>query len=115
MLTILYHILVPTEAPEHLRNTSIDDRMIVVQWEPVKCSHRNGETTGYSVTYYPAGQMLKSTMRNVSHYNFTARGLVFNTRYVFEVQAINNYGFGLPANKILRTSIVQGKLIHFSS
>ena len=67
------------------------------------------------MTYYPAGQMLKTTMTNISNNKFTARGLVFDTEYVFEVLAINSYGFGPPANKTLRTSVIQGRLINFSS
>ena len=110
MFTVIvrYLFLVPTGEPENLRGISIDDRTIVIQWEPVECSHRNGETTGYSVTYYPAGKMQKSMTRNISHNNFTARGLVFSTTYVFEVQAFNRYGSGPPANTTIQTLALQG-------
>lgn len=86
--------------------------MIVIQWEPVECSHRNGDILGYTVTYYPAGEMMKSMVTYTSYSTFTAMGLVFNTIYVFEVQAINSYGSGPPASATLQTSLtLQGKYI----
>ena len=115
MFNFFLLFLVPTGAPKNLTESFIDDRTITIQWETVDCGHRNGEITGYSVTYYPAGQMLKTTMTNISNNIFTARGLIFDTKYVFEVQAINSYGFGPPASKTLQTSVVQGRLINFSS
>ena len=106
--------LVPTGAPKNLRESSINDRIIIIQWEPVECSHRNGEIIGYTVTYYPAGEMLKSIVTYTSDSTFTAMGLVFNTTYMFEVRAINSYGSGPPASATLQTSLtLQGKYIIF--
>ena len=85
--------------------------MIIIQWEPVKCSHHNGEIIGYNVTYYPTGEMLKSMVTYASDSTFTAVGLRFDIWFVFEVQAINSYGTGPPASITLETSGLQGKYI----
>ena len=89
----------------------VNDRKIIIQWEPVECSQRNGKIIGYNVTYYPAGKnstMPKSVVIYASHSTFSATNLVFNTTYVFEVQAINSYGTGPPANTTLQTLALQG-------
>ena len=89
----------------------VNDREITIQWESVECSQRNGEIIGYNVTYYPAGEnsMPNSMVTQASDSTFFAMDLVFNTTYVFEVQAINSYGTGPPANANVRTSILQGR------
>ena len=95
--------------PTILNESAINDRTIIIQWEPVECSHRNGKIVGYTVIYYPAGEMPKSMVTNVSDSSFIAMGLVFETEYIFEIQAINNYGTGPSANTAHRTSALQGK------
>ena len=54
-------------------------------------------------------------MTNVPDSNFIARGLVFNTNYTFEVQAINSYGTGPPADITVQTLPLQGINYNFSS
>ena len=103
-----HFFLVPTRAPKNLRESLINDRMIIIQWDPVECSHRNREIIGYTVTYYPAREMLKSM---VTDSTFTAMGLVFSTTYMFEVRAINSYGTGPPASITPETTALQGKYI----
>ena len=106
-------LLVPTGAPENLRETFVDDRTITIQWEPVECSHRNGEIIGYNVTYYLAGEMQKS--RSMVSYDldsiFSAMRLIFDMEYVFEVQAVDSYGTGPPASITVWTLDLQGKII----
>ena len=89
----------------------VNDREIIIQWEPVECNQRNGEIIGYNVIYHPAGDnsMPKSVVIHAADGTFSATGLIFNTMYVFEVQAINSYGAGPPANANVRTSALQGR------
>ena len=89
----------------------VNDREITIQWEPVECSQRNGEIIGYNVTYYPVGEtsMPKSVVIHASDSTFTAMELIFNTTYVFEVQAVNSYGIGPSAIANVRTSALQGR------
>ena len=103
--------LVPTGAPINLNGMVVNDREITIQWEPVECSQRNGEIIGYNVIYHPAGDnsMPKSVVIHASDSTFTATGLVFDTVYAFEVQAINSYGIGPPANANVQTSTLQGR------
>ena len=89
----------------------VNDRQITIQWEPVECSQRNGEIIGYNVTYYPGGEnSMPKFVAHASDGTFTATGLVFETTYVFEVQAINSYGTGPPAiSPNVQTSALQGR------
>ena len=103
------YYIVPTGVPNNLGESLINDRMIAIQWEPVECSQRNGAIQGYSVLYYPLGDnMVNSTVANVSGGEYTAKGLVFDTEYAFEVRAINSYGAGPPATSIAQTSSLIG-------
>ena len=99
--------------PTNLNGMVVNDREITIlnQWESVECSQRNGEIIGYNVTYYPGGEksMPKFVVIHASDSTFTATDLVFYTVYVFEVQAINSYGTGPPANANVRTSTLQGR------
>ena len=110
-----FSFLAPTGAPKNFTESLINERTITIQWEPVECSQRNGEITDYNVTYHPAGEnvmpRLISVVIHASDSTFSATDLVFNTIYVFEVQAINTYGTGPPANAIVRTSTLQGRHI----
>jgi hypothetical protein len=110
---IIYCIsfLAPTGAPKNLTESLINDRTVTIQWKPVECSNHNGEIIGYNVTYYPNRErlMAKSVVIHASDSTFTAMGLVFDTTYVFEVQAINSYGIGPPANADVLTSVLQGR------
>ena len=93
----------------------INDRTITIQWESVNCSQRNGEIIGYNMAYHPAGENVMprsiSVVIHASDSTFSATDLVFNTTYVFEVQAINDYGTGPPANINVLTSALQGRHI----
>ena len=65
------------------------------------------------MTYYPAGEMQKS--RSIVTFDldstFSAMRLIFDMEYVFEVQAVNSYGTGPPANITVQTSALQGEII----
>ena len=116
---MIYHhtytvsILAPSRAPENLRVIFTDDTSIVIQWEPVECAHRNGEITGYNVTYYPRTEMHNSMTLIVpeSDRMFTATGLLFENEYIFEVQAFSRlYGSGSSANIAQSTQSIKGEL-----
>ena len=67
---------------------------------------------GYNVTYGPASEIERSMTVVVSDYLFTAVGLLFDTRYIFEVRALSReYGYGPPACITVSTSSLQGKLL----
>ena len=111
------YYIVPTGVPNNLGESLINDRMIAIQWEPVECSQRNGAIQGYSVLYYPLNDnnnMVNPTVANVSGSKYTAKGLVFDTQYAFEVRAIGGYGPGPPATSTAQTSnLIGGKNLLF--
>lgn len=84
---------VPSAAPQHLNNISVDITNITIQWEEVQCLQRNGQINQYKVTYYPtadddnpSSELLEESHR---HRTFTAVGLPPQTSYTFEVEAVN--------------------------
>ena len=105
--------LAPSGAPQDLHINFTDDTTIVIEWKPVECRHRNGEITGYNVTYYHGTEMNKMTlMLPESEHTFTATGLIFNTMYTFEVVALSQqYGAGPSATAMVTTLPVQGRFI----
>lgn len=105
-------LLAPPGTPQNLRETSVSDTSITIQWEPVNCSDCNGNITGYNVTYGPASEIKRSMTVAVSDYSFTAVDLLFDTWYIFEVCAFRReYGYGPPACVTVTTSFLQGKVL----
>ena len=107
---VMHTFLAPSGAPQNLRINFTDDTTIAIEWEPVECRHRNGEITGYTVTYYHEREMNQMTlMLPESEHTFTATGLLFNTMYTFEVAALSQqYGAGPSATAMATTLPVQG-------
>ncbi len=100
--------LAPSGAPQNLGIISTDDTTIVIGWKPVECRYRNGDITGYNVTYYHGAEMMTQMLPESDH-TFTATGLLFSTMYTFEVVALSRqYGAGPSANTTKNTSGLQG-------
>ena len=63
-------------------------------WEPITCTERNGEITGYRVKYFHqqgGGVVSENTTTNR---NFTATELRPHTKYIFQVAGFNTNGTG---------------------
>ena len=104
----MHTFLAPSGAPQNISELFSDDTTIVFEWEPVECRHRNGEITGYTVTYYHGAERTTLTLPESEH-TFTATGLIFNTTYTFEVEALSQqYGAGPSATAMATTLPVQG-------
>ena len=101
---IVLLITAPSGTPQNLENTSISDTSITIQWEPINCRDRNGIITSYYVTYYSTSEMQKSVTEFVTDHAYTAMGLLFEQKYVFNVQGISGeYGLGPPASITVTT------------
>lgn len=112
----MHTFLAPSGAPKNLNETFTDDTTIVIEWEPVDCRHRNGEITGYNVTYYPRTEIYSSVTLFVSEpdHIFIATGLLFEKEYIFEVQAIGqHYGSGSSAIIAQNTRPIQGEWVSY--
>ena len=105
----MHTFLASSGAPQNLR-INFTDTTITIEWEPVECRHRNGEITGYNVTYYHGTEMNRITlMLPESEHTFTATGLLFTTVYTFKVTALSQqYGAGPSATAMATTLPVRG-------
>ena len=93
-------------------NTIARDGAITIHWEPIECRHRNGEIVGYKVIYYPSSDMSMSESVEVTEtsHTFSATGLMCNTEYVFQVQAISrDNGTGPPTSITINTLLLEGQ------
>ena len=90
---LYYYALAPSEAPLHVRKLKETSSSITVQWEPVKCIHRNGDITHYNVRYKKEGSAHAPTI-SLSR-EMTITGLDMSSNYTIEVAAVNNAGIGI--------------------
>ena len=81
------------------------------------CHERNGEITGYNITYYPniySNQRISLNVSGISKSSrvFVAYNLSPQTSYTFEVRAINNVSVGPATRETFDTAIPEsdGKL-----
>ena len=103
---------VPTVPPIVINTTTISTN-ITVQWEPVKCIHRNGNITSYSVRVIRNGEIVKNV--SVSGYigNVTISELSPSTEYNISVAAVNSNGTGVYSDDTPVTT--EGKVFRFAS
>ena len=75
---------------------------ITLQWGEVDCIHRNGDITGYTVSYREVGRENKTQAENVTGdvTQTTISGLVPNTLYHIQVAAVNSAGEGVSSEGI---------------
>ena len=100
---------VPTGPPIVINTTTISTN-ITVQWEPVKCIHRNGNIT---VRVIRNGEIAKNV--SVSFYigNVTISELSPSTEYNISVAAVNRNGTGVYSDDTPVTT--EGKVFRFAS
>ena len=94
---------VPTGPPIVINTTTISTN-ITVQWEPVKCIHRNGNITDYLVLVMRNEEIAKNV--SVSFYigNVTISELSPSTEYNVSVAAVNSNGTGIYSDDISVTT-----------
>ena len=90
---------------------------IHIVWDRINCNERNGEITGYDVTYYPtmySGYRISDYVAGTSETNrqYTATQLTPLTNYTFVVTAVSSYNehsFSLNASTTYETNRTSGK------
>lgn len=108
----------PSGFPSILLNVSAFSTNVTVNWSHIDCIDQNSEITGYSVSYYQGDGDGEEGIEEVvvmgtndSDRIYTATRLHPQTRYNFEVAAVNNYRQRGPTqNLTVITSIPEGKL-----
>ena len=95
----------PTAAPTSVTTSSGTFSSITVRWDPVNCTERNGDITGYSVRYGVQGSAVGDrTVEMVSGDSsggmYVISGLSAATMYAVEVAAVNSVETGVYSNPI---------------
>ena len=102
----------PSTAPTSVSVSEVTSSSITVQWGAVDCIHRNGDITGYTLSYGVQGNGSTQTV-NVSGGEATQTiisELTPSTNYSIEVAAVNSVGTGVYSNLIFH--LTQGTSSH---
>ena len=105
-----YSITVPSAAPVDvvISNQTIETTSsITVRWEPVPCTHRNGDISGYIVMFRELDSGSVYLERRTSGTEVKVTGLKPSTQYEISVAAINSIGTGPIINTSFDTAIIR--------
>ena len=105
----------PSAPPTDVLISDKNPFTITINWRPVKCIHRNGDITGYSVRYGIQGNGSMQTV-NVSggdSTNTSISELKSSTIYSIEVAAVNSAGIGMYSNPLKNITSVAGDWFQF--
>ena len=96
-----------------MRTLLVSSRNITVVWDPIACTERNGEITGYTVQFYqPEGGVVSENTTN--NRNFTVTELQPFTSYIFQVAGFNINGTGPFAETTHFTTRETGIYLHIT-
>ena len=106
----------PSAPPTSVDTSDVTSSTIALQWGPVDCIHRNGDTTGYSVLYGVQGNVSPQTMSVTGGdtNETTISGLNSATNYSIEVAAVNGAGTGDYSNSTSAITFGTYNLIYFA-
>ncbi len=112
LITVLlhvYHILVPSEAPQ-ITSHSFTATSFTVSWNRESCLSRNGPDRYYIVKFHEMGStqvsessIIDINIQNISNRIFSANTLNPVTSYIIQVAYINTRGSSPNANLIIST------------
>ena len=94
-----YYHTVPNTEPS-INSVILTSTSVNVTWDPIACSERNGEITGYAVEF----QEQRVRGEEVVNRSFTASGLRPYTNYTFRVAGVNINGTGPFSNTTIITT-----------
>ena len=100
MLILVFHVA-PTGAPRNV-TPSIPSRSIMVTWNTIECSERNGIITSYTVVFQEQGGA--NVPGNTVDRTFSATELTPFTNYTFQVAGVNNVATGPLTDMITITT-----------
>ena len=95
----------PSAGPDNIIPYDVVPRSFSVQWGMVRCIHRNGDITGYSVRYgeVESGIIDTPSMENADIFNTSFSGVMPDTRYSVEVAGVNSNRVGVYQSIIVTT------------
>ena len=91
--------LAPSAAPSSLRRTEVTTSTATIQWDTVKCIHRNGDITGYLVWCNNGTRQTEDTKTE-----YLIIGLNHSTTYTIQVAAVNSAGTGVYSEQLSITT-----------
>jgi len=106
-------ILAPTRGPANLRAVRITSTTIYIAWDPVPCSHRNVEITGYKVTLHTLHNGYLQKSATTSQERLESDHLLPGTTYNLIVSPVHSLR-NVPQShsKVeLKTSISKGSYV----
>ena len=83
----------PSGAPRNVSTLLVSSQSITVVWDPIACTERNGEITGYTVVFHKQGDSSIVPVNTPNQY-FIANTLQPFTNYTFRVAGLNINGTG---------------------
>ena len=86
----------PSAAPTSVRVSEVTTSTITIQWDTVKCIHRNGDITGYLV-WYGDGNPRQTEDTKME---YLIIGLNHSTTYTIQVAAVNSAGTGVYSQQL---------------
>ena len=103
--------------PQSLHVESSNFTSIHILWGRVNCTERNGEISGYNISYFPSSYRSYKKLDNISgtsamERQYVATRLTPLTHYTFMVTAVSSYNgssFSLPASVRFQTNRTSGK------
>ena len=106
-------IIVPARPPANLTPTVVTSTSITMAWDPVPCSHRNTDITGYNVVYSIdlKHSDLVTNLGTTNTEYLKATGLIPRISYTFFVTPLHNLNNINPNGSLtVTTTISPGKL-----
>jgi len=85
--------LAPTKPPANIRSVAVTSTSISIAWDPVPCSYRNTNITGYSVSYNVEANNFNITINlgTTDEKYMKATGLIPGTSYMFIITPMQNF------------------------
>ena len=89
---------VPSAPPQDIVAVNQTLFTITISWQPVDCTHMNGNIRGYKVRYWERGGNETKMDGNTTGTSYTLTDLQSSTTYVIQVAAENDAGVGVFGN-----------------
>ena len=108
--------LAPSRAPDLVTGQNSSSTSLVVKWSHVQEKHFQGQTIGYSTTYYPVDLESDINFVNVNYTTNTTTltNLTIYTMYVINVSAVSSGGIGPGNTAKARTDAAGTKTLHIA-
>ncbi len=98
MIYVLVFSTAPTDPPRNVIATNKTSRSIILSWDTITCTERNGMITSYTVEIGQTGNT--TTITNITELTFSTNELTPFTNYTFRVAGVNSAGTGVYSNII---------------